>query len=215
MNHTLFTLKLKNDNDVILTCVFVRRVAKLLNINAEDQTQIVAVAAEIAREAIHSGGGAVDLAIERARPASLVVQVRIDARAAGQRVMSGEGYGSELPRTIYAASQMVDVFEISSKTEGETVIRTAKVLPFSFEVSDGQIRRLQKEIVETEAENLVEEFAVQHRELLLALENLRTSRRQLTEVTRELAETNLGVVALNADLEKAVEEKQKQADFER
>lgn len=206
MSTVLLTLELRYEQDVVLTRQQVRQIAALLGFEAQDQTRIATAVSEIARNAFHyAGGGRVEFRLEGQSLQSFLIIIRDQGRGIVdlEAVLQGR-YQSEtgVGRGIVGARQLMDQFQIESLPGRGTTVVLAKDLPRHISpLSSQQITGIIHELVQRSPQNPYEEIQQQNQELLRALEELRKREEQLTQLNRELEDTNRGVVALYTELD--------------
>ena len=203
----ILSLEVGLEEDVVLARQRARQVAALLGFDPPDQTRIATSTSEIARNAVqHAGRGRVEFLVDpRSKPPMLLIRVRdhgpgiddvravLDGRAAASR-RRGRG--------IQAARRLMDRFEIDSTPARGTVVMMAKALPHrAAAVTPETVAHLADELARLAPRRLVEEVRQQNQELLRALDELRDRQAELSQINRELEETNRGVVALYAELD--------------
>jgi signal transduction histidine kinase/CheY-like chemotaxis protein len=195
------------EQDVVTARQRVRRVAALLGFDLQDQARLATAVSEIARNAIrYAGRGMVELALEGERaPQIFMVRVvdqgpgirRLDDVLAG-RYQSATGMGLG----IVGARRLVDQCSIRSEPGVGTDIWLKKILPATAKVVDAaKLAEIRRDAAATRDAGPLEELRQQHSELLRALAELRERQDQLTQLNRELEDTNRGVVALYAELD--------------
>jgi signal transduction histidine kinase len=192
-------VELRADEDLVLARQRAREIAGLVGLEARDQTRLAAAVSEIARNALrHGGGGRVRFGVESGeRGQSLVVTV--------------EDRGPGLPEHAEPASgglglagvhRLVDRCEIESRAgEGTTVTLRRRLPATSPQIDAGACAEIARRLTRLPRLEAIEELRVQNEELLLALEEAETWRRERDQLRAELDETNRGVVALYAELD--------------
>ena len=96
----------------------------------------------------------------------------------------------------------MDVCEISSSRESGTNVLMKKTLPKRGPVVTAErIRELTDQLANERPQSLVEEIQQQNGELMRLLDELRRRQDDLERLNRELEDTNLGVIALYAELD--------------
>src|SRR6185436_3579329 len=112
------------------------------------------------------------------------------------RSATGMGLG------IMGARRLMDVCEISSSRESGTKVLMKKTLPKRGPVVTAErIRELADQLANERPQSLVEEIQQQNGELMRLLDELRRRQDDLERLNRELEDTNLGVIALYAELD--------------
>lgn len=202
----ILIVDVRMEHDVVLARQRSRQIAGLMGFSNQDQSRISTAVSEIARNAYtYAKGGRVEFSIESVDRQSFVITIRdkgpgipnLETILDGQYVSkSGMGLG------IIGARRLMDDFEITSTVGEGTTVVLRKFLPAKAAAITGpQISRIATELARATPENPIAEVQQQNRELLRALEELRTRQAELAQLNRELEDTNRGVVALYAELD--------------
>ena len=204
MSVKLFTIEIRLENDVVLARQKARAVASALRFDTQDQTRIATAVSEIARNTYqYGGGGAAEFRIENANEKMLVVTVRDKGKGIGhlKDVLDGN-YVSQtgMGLGIIGAKRLMDHFKIETNPRAGTLVELGKKLPVkSSKLTSSDLEKLVSKI-ERLSQSPYDEVQLQNRELLRALDDLRTRQDELAQLNRELDDTNRGVVALYAEL---------------
>ena len=153
----------------------------------------------------------------RSPPPGLLIRVR--ERGPGikdlQAILDGR-YDSPtgLGVGILGAKRLMDQFEIES-SEGGATVTMVKGLPKRTAPSSQQdLARVSAELAQHTPQGLLEELQLQNQELLRTLQELRDRQAEIAELhTRELEETNRGVVALYSELDENAKELSRISDL--
>src|SRR6185295_17574726 len=171
-----------------------------------DQTRIATAVSEIARNAFSfAKNGRAEFAVDdtQKRP---IFNIRIsdsgkgiadlDAALEG-RPGSAEGTG----RGMMGAKRLVDRFEAKSESGKGTIIDLGQILPLKAgKLSRAKVAEIARALQPVRSEDPMAIMREQNRELMQSLEELRQRRSENEQLSRELADTNRGVVALYAEL---------------
>ena len=112
------------------------------------------------------------------------------------RSATGMGLG------IMGARRLMDVCEISGSRESGTNVLMKKILPKRAPVVTAEsIRALADQLASERPQGPLEEIQQQNGELMRLLDELRRRQDDLERLNRELEDTNLGVIALYAELD--------------
>jgi signal transduction histidine kinase/CheY-like chemotaxis protein len=207
MNIRILTLEIRQEPDVVLARQRARQIAGLLGFALLEQTRIATATSEIARNAFqYSGGGKAEFLFARSTPQSLVI--RVIGRGPGienlQAILDGT-YVSQtgLGLGILGARRLMDRFEIESAPGGAATVTMSKALGNqSVLVTPDDITRLSAELAKNDPQGLLEELEQQNQELMRTLQELRDRQTEIVQLhSRELEETNRGVVALYTELD--------------
>ncbi|MGB9423554.1 MAG: ATP-binding protein [Candidatus Acidiferrum sp.] len=204
MRLKLLTTEIRYERDVVSARQRARTIAAALKFDGQSQTRIATAVSEIARNAFqYAGGGWVDFELETEAEKMFLVSVRdkgkgitnLEEILAGKYVSkTGMGIG------MLGAKRLLDVFRIESSPAG-TTITMGKIVPQRFtRLTSEDLSELLRSVEAKAAHDPYEELQQQNKELIGALEELRTRQLELAQLNRELDETNRGVVALYAEL---------------
>lgn len=198
-------LEIRLEQDVVLARQRARQIAALLGFEAQDQARLATAVSEIARNAFqYAGGGRVEFLTDPDPPPAFLV--RVSDRGPGVRDLpavlegryvspSGMGVG------LTGARRLMDRFEIESSPAGTTVL-LGKNLPHTAPAPTPVVlARVAESLARQQPANAFEEVRRQNLELLQTLEELGRRQAELTQLNRELSDTNRGVVALYAELD--------------
>jgi signal transduction histidine kinase/CheY-like chemotaxis protein len=203
----ILSLSVKYEHDVVAARQRARQIAGMLSFDAQDQTRIATAVSEIVRNAYtYAGGGRVDFGIE-GRTAPQVFTVRVSDRGPGivdlprilggvYRSTTGMGLG------IVGARRLMDHFQIESAPGKGTTVLLKKLVPRTAPVLGAVgLAELVATLARRRPQTALDEIQQQNQELLQALDALRARQEELTQLNRELEDTNRGVVALYAELD--------------
>lgn len=212
MTTPIATLPIETEADVVTARQWARRIAELVGLERQDQTRIATAVSEIVRNAYtYANGGSAEFLLSDAgaRPA-LLIRVSdkgagiadIEAALAG-RMRTGNGAGQGLA----AAKRLLEIFELESEAGHGTVVILGQSLPAqadrpSAEKLAGIAAQLKPDTGSDPARLLRE----QNLELMQSLDDLRRRQEESEQLSRELGDTNRGVVALYAELDERAEQ---------
>ncbi|MBD2125799.1 ATP-binding protein [Microcoleus sp. ZQ-A2] len=206
MSATILTVEIRFEQDVVMTRQRARQIAELLGFDAQDQTRIATAVSEIARNAFqYAKGGKVEFRVEGESPQSLLICIRDKGAGIANlnsilegRYTSATGMGLG----IIGSKRLMDRFEIESSPSHGTMVQMGKPLPKRASVVNGhRLAQIADELIQRSPSNPFEEIQQQNQELLRALAELHKREEALTQLNRELEDTNRGVVALYAELD--------------
>jgi signal transduction histidine kinase/CheY-like chemotaxis protein len=214
MRTTILTIEIHYEQDVVLTRQRARQIAQLLGFHAQDQTRIATAVSEIARNAFqYARGGKVEFWVEGESSQNLTICIR--DKGAGipnlENILNGQYTSTTgMGVGITGSQRLMDRFHIESSLGHGTTVLLGKTLPKrGLEVTAQRLVQITDELIRRTPENPYEEIQQQNQELIRALEELRKREEQLTQLNRELEDTNRGVVALYAELDEKAESLQK------
>ncbi len=208
MTHVpLLTLEVQTEPDIVLARQRARQIAGLLGFSHLDQTRIATATSEIARNAFqYAGGGRVEFLVELGDKPALMIRVR--ERGPGihdlQAILDGRYVSSTgLGLGIQGAKRLMDRFSIDSAQGAGATVSMAKSFPHQIHApSPRELARISADLARNAPQGLLEELQQQNQELLNTLQELRDRQTELAQMhSRELEETNRGVVALYTELD--------------
>lgn len=211
MSRLLGTLGVASGEDLAAARQKVLRVAELLGLDRPAQTRIATAASEIARNAVHhAGGGELELAFDDAdQPGRLVVTVRdrgpgiadLDAVLSGRHAFA-PGHGAGLVN----ARRLVDEFDIASGPSGTTVtLAQRRGRQAAAGVAPASLQAI-AQVLHRRGSDALAALREQDRQLIDSLAELQERQAEAERLSRELEETNRGVVALYAELDDKAEQ---------
>jgi len=231
MSLTLLTIKICFEQDVVLTRQRTRQIAELLGFDAQDQTRIATAVSEISRNAFqYAGGGKVVFSLDKNSKQEVgqldsssaacpllrqVLTISISDRGSGianlQTILNGRyTFTTGMGSGIIGTQRLMDFFEIESAPGQGTTVKMGKNLPRKAPVVTTQrLGQIIDELMRRSPSNPFEEIQSQNQELLHALEALRQREEELTQLNRELEDTNRGVVSLYAELDEKADSLQR------
>lgn len=191
--------------DVVAVRQRARQIAGLLQFGVQDQVRIATAVSEVARCAYGrlAGGRATFAVNAQQQPAQL--RVSIHAGAAERLAAGAEGAASQLQEALVTARRLMDDCTVLSDTPEELKVEMSKTLPPAQSREPLDLARLGARLAATPVQSTYSEIEQQNRELAQALAELRERQDDLLELTRELEDTNRGVVALYAEIEEKAE----------
>jgi signal transduction histidine kinase len=210
MRRLILQERIDAEVDVVAVRQRARHLAELLHFDRQDQTRIATAVSEIARNVFaYARGGEVDFALVNGTcDQMLLIQVidhgpgiaQLDQVLDTAQTQSGRsGMG------LMAARRLMDHFAIESN-DGGTVVELGKKLPANVKVSQRDLTRILESLVVPGQLGPLAAMHEQNNELLQSLEELKRRQEEADQLTRELGDTNRGVVALYAELEERAEQ---------
>jgi len=186
----LLRLPLGPDGDLVRVRASVRQAAHLLGLGPQDQTRLATAAAEVARS---TGGGTLRVAVEPEEGSAGLLWLEFQS-AAGLLPQRREEPDDVLAR-------LVDRFDV----DGERWL-LGKRLPAGRPPSAARLGVVRRQLASDTEIDPVVVLHEQNSELASALVQLRSRETELVGLNEELAETNRGVLALYAELERTAEQ---------
>ncbi|MFC5863655.1 ATP-binding protein [Acidicapsa dinghuensis] len=204
MTHTLHSLNLGSEQDVVSARQRARSVAEVLGFDHHDQIRLATATSEIARNAFrYARGGTVSFEVD---PETGVLKVVVTDKGGGiphlKQVMAGSYKSSTgMGMGIVGTKRLMDEFSIESGPSG-TCVRFGKLLPTqSRPVDAATLQRVATLMARRHPATPLDELQVQNRELMKTLDELQERKEELGRINAELQDTNRGVVALYAELD--------------
>ena len=212
MTWPIVTMPIETEADVVAVRQRARHLAALLSFERQDQTRIATAVSEIARNAFsYAGGGRVEFAIEEGcSPQMFTVRISdqgqgiadIDAILDGRfRSPHGMGLG------LVGAKRLMDRFRATSRPGQGTVIELGHNFPpRAGRVTRAKVSEITSALAPVYSQDPLAILREQNRELMQSLEELRRRQDESAQLSRELGDTNRGVVALYAELDERAEQ---------
>jgi signal transduction histidine kinase len=215
----LLNLEIRVEHDIVMARQRARQIAALLGFAPLDQTRIATATSEIARNAVqYAGGGRVEFSVESGTAPAFVIRVR--ERGPGikdlQQILDGQYVSSSgLGLGIIGARRLMDRFAIESLPGAGASVLLAKSLPNrAMALTPQELARISTELARNAPQGLLEELQQQNQELLNTLQELRDSQAEIAQMhSRELDETNRGVLAMYAELDDGAKALQRLSDL--
>lgn len=207
MTIRILTVSVRSELDVVGARQRSRQIAAFCNFGNQDQVRIATSVSELARNIYnYAGTGKVHFMLEgETAPQVLVIQIEDQGPGIAniEQILAGTyqsptGMGIGIP----GARQLMDRFEISTGPTQGTRITLQKFLPRDAPLVTGQmVSTFCSSLAVTATNNTMAEVLRQNQELVAALAELKSRQEDLLQLTRELEDTNRGVVALYAELD--------------
>jgi signal transduction histidine kinase/CheY-like chemotaxis protein len=203
----ILSVTIHYEHDTVAARQRARQIARLLGFDPQDQTRIATAVSEIARNAFnYAGGGRVEYLLEgKSAPQLLIIKIADSGPGIRNLNTILEGrYHSQtgMGLGIIGARRLMDQFQIESEPGRGTTIWLKKLLPKrSPLIRELEVSQIANSLIHEKPQDAFQELQSQNKELLRALEEIRTRQTELTRLNRELEDTNRGVVALYAELD--------------
>jgi signal transduction histidine kinase/CheY-like chemotaxis protein len=207
MTSRILAVSIKAELDVVASRQRARQIASLCGFPEQDQARIATAVSELARNVYnYAKSGKVEFSIEgQTVPQVLLINIddegpgigNLDAILAGRyQSTTGMGLG------ILGARRLMDRCDIHTGPGEGTRIALKKLLPKDAPlVTPAQIGEFGARLAALPSDVMLSEVQQQNRELLGTLAELKAKQEELLQLTRELEDTNRGVVALYAELD--------------
>jgi signal transduction histidine kinase/CheY-like chemotaxis protein len=209
MAEPLQVLALDSELSVVAARRRARELGEALAFTQHDQIRIATSVLEVARVVfLATSGGRAEFLLERAtQPPGLLIRLvapataiarLLEPPAGAERAGTGAVAG---PLGVLAAQRLMDACSIDD-VAGDAVVTLMKHLPAQVPLAlDNAVAVLAQGAGTLNARGPFDELQWQSRELAAALDELQERQDELTRLTRELEDTNRGVVALYAELD--------------
>lgn len=217
MSLRILSLAVRNELDVVASRQRARQIAALCGFDKQDQARIATAVSELSRNTFdYAVAGRVEFSIaDEAMPQMLVVRIEdkgsgiedLDSILAGHyRSATGLGLG------ILGARRLMEHCDISTGNGTGTTIELKKALPTGAPLlTAAMIGSFGARLAALPNNAALSEVQQQNKELIDALDELKAKQNELLQLTKELRDTNAGVVALYSELDKKATQLQ-QAD---
>ncbi len=204
--HTLLTVDLRREDDVVLARQRARQLAAEFKLDPQDQIRFATAVSEIVRNAHqYATGGKVEFQIDAGPPAILVARVTDRGRGIARLkdVMEGRYVSSTgLGLGVMGARRLSDTFSIQSTPQSGTEVILGKRVPAAIRATPAMVSAAMGAMAAAHGTpDSAAELHQQNQELLRVLEQLRAKQAESERLAQELAETNRGVLALYAELD--------------
>jgi signal transduction histidine kinase/ActR/RegA family two-component response regulator len=204
VSQTITTVAIVSEGDLVFLRQRTRRTAELLGFSTEDQTRIATAVSEIGRNALtYGGGGKAELALAELGQSRTLI-IRITDKGPGisdlTAVLEGRYHSIDgMGLGVTGARRLMDDFRITTSSGGTTVEMAKTTGRGSQPLSVvAMVDRLARDSTSDPAL----EIRIQNQELLRALEANAQRQDELARVNAKLEETNEGVRALYAELDR-------------
>ena len=197
----LLRVEVRSEADVVMVHKHTRHATELLGFDKFEQTRIATTTSELVRNALlYARGGAIELLVSEA-PASLLLRVSdqgpgitgLEQILAGTyRSRTGLGLG------LSGVRRLMERFHIDTSAAGTTVLAGKSLPRRALPLTRERLARIRTELTGELTGDPFTEIRRLNQELLQREEALAT-------LSRELEDTNRGVVALYAELDERAE----------
>jgi signal transduction histidine kinase len=193
----LVRMRLRVEQDVFAVRQLGREVARLVGMEAQDQTRLATALSEVGRVLVAEGRDA--LVVFAAVPDGVpTLQVELTHPVPGDAVRLTPQLGS--------VGRLVDTLEVGDAESG-TVVRMSRRLPSNAPpLSPDHMDEIREHLAGHVPGTPYDELTVQNQQLIAALDEVRAQRDDLARLNAELEETNRGVMALYHQLSDELEE---------
>ena len=207
MTIRILSVGIRAEFDVVACRQRARQIAALCGFGLQDQARIATAASEVARNVYnYAAPGRAEFLIE-GETGPQVLAIRIEDQGPGiadlERILAGQ-YKSQtgMGMGLLGARRLMDRFNVTTRPGAGTVVELIKLLPVQAPLlTPAMVGEMGARLAAMPTEATLTEVQQQNRELLTALAELKARQEELLQLTRELEDTNRGVVALYAELD--------------
>lgn len=218
MTRPIATLSMQSETAVVTARQWARRIAEFVGFERQDQTRIATAVSEIARNALtFAGGGTARFLLEEADgSAALLIRIEdegpgiadVDAALSGASKTNGPGMG------LASARRLMDRFDLMTTPGGGTTVILGQRLPPKAKLPpEGKLAAFAASLTPEETADPLRALREQNRELIQSLDELGRRKEESEQLSRELGDTNRGVVALYAELDERAEHLRRASDL--
>ena len=198
----LSEIDIRDERDVARARQHTRAIAAKLGYDSRDQSRLASVVAGFASGvARRDGGGRLEFCLQGEPARSLAIRV----------VAHGPDGEDGHDHLLEAARRMMDDLLADNSTPPGTSIVMTKALP--QECSTDEMHLLIEHLVGLNPATTSDESLRQDHELIQILEHLEGRERELAQVSRELEDTNRGVMALYVELDERADSLRKASEL--
>lgn len=206
MTIRILTALVHSETDVVAVRQRAKQIAHLCGFGKQDQVRIATSVSELARNVInYAGGGKIYFSVE-GDTAPQILTVVIDDKGPGipnlEQILAGDYVSpTGMGMGIIGARRLADRFDVKTGATG-TQITIRKIFPrLAPVITAVSSAKVFAKLTAMPADITVTEVIQQNQELLSAFAELKARQDDLTLLTRELEDTNRGMVALYAELD--------------
>ena len=195
---SVLVLGLATESDVFSARQIGRDLSVALGLDRLDAVRVATALSEISREVVLAGGGEMTFAV---LPPDRISVTIVAAPGRDQSLPRGPGWEASLD----AASRLMDEVDVASDADDRPAVSLAKRVGSRVELDAERLAQLQHQLRQHAPHTPGEELLEQNRELIAALELVRSQKADLEVANQELEETNRGVLALYDELSTELE----------
>ncbi len=203
----ILTVLIKSETDLVVARQRAKQIAQLCNFGAQDQVRIATSVSELARNVFrYAGSGRVRFSIE-GETSPQVLAISVEDQGPGipnlDQILAGEYHSQTgMGKGILGVRRLADRFDIKTSPDAGTTVIFKKIFPrYAPRITAETSNFIFGKLTTLPAELSIAEALQQNQELLLALSELKARQDDLMSLTRELEDTNRGMVALYAELD--------------
>lgn len=203
----IVSMSIAAESDVVAIRQSAHRIAQMLGFDQQSQTRVATAVSEIARNAFsYAGGGTAEFLFDsKSTPQAFAIRITdkgsgivdLEAILEGRyRSTSGMGLG------LIGARRLTDRFEITTaQGKGTQVLLVQNLPPRAGIITQSSLVQIAGRLPRENSDDALSALRQQNHELLQSLDDLRRRQEEVERLSRELGDTNRGVVALYAELD--------------
>lgn len=190
-------MRLRIEQDVFVVRQLGREAARLVGLEAQDQTRVATALSEVGRVMLAEGREAeVAFTIGSERVPALEVAVRNPV----------PGGAARLAPQLGQVGRLVDTMEVGDEKTGTVVLMVRRLPASAPKLTPERMEEIRAGLAQHVPGTPLDELNVQNQQLIAALDEVRQQRDDLARLNAELEETNRGVMALYNQLSEELEE---------
>jgi signal transduction histidine kinase len=193
----LIRMRIRVEQDVFAVRQLGREVARIVGMEAQDQTRLATALSEVGRLML-AGGSDADVAFVALPGGVHTLQVELENPVPGDAL--------RLAPQLEQVGRLVDSMEVGDGEIGTVVRMSRRLPPGAPPLSADRMDEIRASLADHVPGTPLDELAVQNQQLITALNEVRAQRDDLARLNAELEETNRGVMALYHQLSDELEE---------
>jgi signal transduction histidine kinase len=208
----ILTARIETESDIVAVRQRARRIAELLGFDRHYQTRIAAAVSEVGRYAFSEAApSTAEFAVERDdRRQAFILRMTCPLKSPSdvEATISGESQAEgQVASGLQGAKRLMDHFEIASAPDRGSVIEFGQIIPREAgAITKTRITDIAQLLSREVADDPLALLREQNRELMQSLEETSRRKEESEHLSRELSDTNRGVVALYAELDERAEQ---------
>ncbi len=203
----ILTVYIKTETDVVVARQRAKQIAQLCGFGTQDQVRIATSVSELARNVYsYAGSGKIRFSVE-GETSPQILAICIEDQGPGianvEQILAGKYKSATgMGMGIIGARRLADRFDIKTAIGAGTRVIFKKIFPrMAPRITVKSSSVLFGKLAALPTTTSVSETMQQNQELLIALAELKARQDDLLALTRELEDTNRGMVALYAELD--------------
>ena len=202
-NTRILQVGIYSEQDIVMVRQRARQISSLLNFGQQDQVRIATAVSEVARCALgRAAGGRAVFSVSKKNTHTVL---QIDISGGAPRDSAAPLARAQFDAAILTAERLMDHCGVAPSAVDGISVTIEKQLPRGEIIDAARLLAIGKELAVGLVQNTFQEMQVQNQDLAQALAELRERQDELIALTRELEDTNRGVLALYAEIEEKAE----------